>query len=271
MGVNLNRIERGRVSRDANGWTVEEHAYVDGVTGDARGRAFRAATAPGLPAYGTAHPVVPGVFLDSINAAPEPGSTSQWAVTLIYRGPDSGASGTPAGRFGPATVELSSDVAQEETRLDINGRPLVVSFRGPYTRPVWVNGELVEQTTTVQQAVGISVAETSRPQLVLRVSRFERDMPIAVARDLTGRVNRSRWESFGNHTLLCTGVDTRPLPSGGHDVSYVFRHNPEGWRFEAAINLGFGANPPPEATLGNGLALYDVYETFEFNSLRLDI
>lgn len=270
MGAILNRIERGSVRRDADGWVVEEHAYVDDVGGNDRARMYNATNAPGLPRYGSAHPSVPGVFLASIDVRPEAGSNSQFAVVLTYRRP--GQNGTaplnPGARFGPATIALSSDVADEEVLKDVDGNRLIVKFSGSYTRLQWVAGELLQFSTSVPYAFGQHTAVVSRPQLVVRVSRFERDRPTTVARQVTGAVNRTRWDEFAPRTLLCTSVDAS-LADDGYQVSYIFRYNPETWRFRALINLGGGANPPPEATIGNGIEEYDVYPLYDYNSLGL--
>lgn len=259
----------GGVIQTGDGLRVEEHYTVE-VTGNARARPYAALTAPGIPPYNTAHPVVPGVRLVEKYAEALQGQADHMRVRCVYRS-DTAEDSAPGGggRYGRPSLQISASVAEEETRQDIDGEYMSVNFQGAYTRLVWVANELVERTQNVSRAFANRAAQVSRPQMVLRVKRWERDNPLSVAKSLTGSVNETSWEGFDDHTLLCSGVDVSEEEDARWRVTYIFRYNPDGWRFRAEIDLGYGANPPREAILGNGIELYNVYPTYRYQRLNM--
>jgi len=270
MTTHKDLIESGRLLRTPDGYRVEIQSIVTGIGGSTDACRYNALGAPGLPAYGTSHPVVPGIFLLEQYVEDLPSSTNQFKVRLIYREPKPGdLAGVAGEQYGTASIILDAGTADEEATEDIHGERLFTVYSGLYTYQTYITGtqELTERQAYVSSAWSYPTVSVSMPQLVLRVNRWERDNPEAVAKDLTGAVNSATWRGYQAKTLLCTGVNASPNSKGGFNVGYILRHDPKTWRFTDHITLS--GSKIREATIGNGITIWDLYPLYDLNRLQV--
>jgi len=270
MTIHKDLIESGRLLRTPNGYRIEIQAIVTGIGGSPDARRYNAASASGLPAYGTSHPVVPGIFLLEQYVEDLPASTNQFKVRMVYRTPEDGdLAGVAGERYGKASIVLDAGTADEEVDEDIHGERLFTVFSGLYTYQLYVTGskELTEWQDYVSAAWNYPTVNVSMPQLVLRVNRWERDNPEAAAKELTGAVNSATWRGYQAKTLLCTAINSSSNAKGGYNVSYTMRYNPKTWRFKDHITLV--GTKLREASIGNGITIWDLYPLYDLNRLQV--
>jgi hypothetical protein len=269
--TSIDRISTGRLERTSRGWRAETHILATDVQGDVWSKRANAMAAPGVPQYGAPHPRIPGIQVTEIYVDPEPGTTTSFVVRVVYEAPDPRAQTIPPGApYGPPSVEVATDVVQEDTREDIHGDPITVTFSGYYTSRTWLAGQLLDQQSFTPRAWSLRTVEVSRPTLVVRLRRLERALPLQLQRDMIGTVNRTEWEGFAAATLLCRAVTATPRGEY-YEVVYELQHKDSGWQARVEIQLGGGANPPPEAVVGNGIEIYDIYPTYELRQAGLYI
>lgn len=267
--VTLDVLGGAPISRTTSGHNVTRMALVEGVTGAPHARPYNALNAPGLPAYGSAHPTVPGVFLLDQQVNPVPDSPDKFSVAMTYRVPTARDEALidSSLEYGRATIEIDAGVTEEETSKDANGDRMRVEFRGDYLRQSFSDGAPTSIPTTIVYSWSSPVAVVSRPLLILRVKRWERNDPETVARELSGSVNAIAWRGYAAKTLLCTAVRVTQAPIGGFDVEYELLYNKADWIFAATTRIS--GYELPEAVPGNGVGFFDVYPVYDLSKLRV--
>lgn len=84
----------------------------------------------------------------------------------------------------------------------------------------------------------------------------------------SGTINQGFWSGYPPRTWLLGGIDSR-LDRDRWLNSYELFYKPDTWRFRSVVEY-YGA-PPSDATLGNGIAEFDVYADSNFNSLPFQL
>lgn len=262
-------IESSLFSMTANGPEATRVFAVSDIGGDAPGRAYQATQVPGVPRYGDAHPSIPGIIVTSVRAAPASAqSTRQYLVSVQYSTPSDIEQVVATGENGPVSIELSTTVTEEQTRFDINGDLMSVTYSGPATIKS-INPYTGEDSTVTAniRAYGYYPLTTYQvPRLQVSAKRIEPAIPRDAAGRFIASVNLRAWNGFPPKTWLCVGVNSQPSESGDtHQVQYDFLYAPETWRNRLVFK--YLEQIPEQATFGNGIEEYDVYKAEDFNDL----
>jgi hypothetical protein len=256
MIVHKDLLKGQTLSFTENGYSSKRDYLIDAVGGTPEAKLYNATITAGVPQYGDAHPILPDVIVTSVSAKPLD-SGEQVIVTVNYSVPDidEAALVEEDGETGVSTVSISTGLVTEQTWRDINGELMYVQW----------SGQGVSKNSYKR-------GETQKPQLQVSFDRNESSPPKAAVTSYLGKVNSVPWSGFGAKTWLCTQINaTEDKTKGVFKVTYGFSYKPETWRFEAFINLT--SEEIEEARIDpdneNGYAIYDVYESADFNSLGL--
>ena len=267
MSVELDFIRDANVRQDANGIQVTRIARIR-QRGQKQNAQRLALEAPGLPRLGDKHPSWADLSLVDIQLHPI--DAAFWDATLIYREPTendliaTAPSGTVIDRSWFAvtiTEQVNTDVSGERLYHWYSGFPLTpstISFSG-----VIIGGVKFQRSTTRQLVVKNETAEIQRPEVGVRVVVVENENIERNIR-LSGTVNAGRWSGYPEKTWLVGGLDSR-MEMGRWLNTYELFYKPDTWRFRSVVEY-FGA-PPSDATLGNGIADFDVYASQNINLL----
>ena len=271
MAAILDLIDTGRYTLTADGAEHVIVGIVSGVTGTAYSRRPAAIRASGVPRIGTPHPSEPTLILQEISVDPRPGHTDSFLLTLRYATPRPGdAPIDKSQRYGPTTWQGATRTVTEETSRDINGR-LMVTFYAGFPNIDTINATTQEVTigafNSYTRISKVANVEFDTSLLVLRASRWERDDPEPAARDFPNKINRDRWRGYPALSVYRDDVSFSADPDGGYRVDYTFTYNPKGWRIENTVEI---ANQVPrDATVGNGIQFFSIYEAVSFAALQL--
>lgn len=265
MTVELDFIQDAIVRQDNAGVEVTRRARLK-QRGQKETAQRQALEAPGLPRYGDRHPSFPDLKLVNITLTPIDVAT--WDGVLIYRKPtpsdliQTEAAGTVIDRAWFAitvTEQRNTDVSGERLYHWYSGFPLTPSITGSSIK--------FSRSLAKQLVVKNETAEIQRPTVGTRITVIENDN-IEQRVDFSGTINASRWSGYGAQTWLLGGLDSR-LDQGRWVNAYELFYKPDTWKFESVVEY-FGA-PPSDATLGNGIARFDVYAKMNFNALPFTI
>ena len=151
---------------------------------------------------------------------------------------------------------------------------MYVYYRGtPAVESLDLNtGEVTTLTVGAQlyRASTITKATVDRSLQTLRCHRWERDTPEFIATGYRERVNASAWRGYAPKTVLCLEIAWESAQGGGYNVNYEFVINPKTWIHEGAIKVSrSGGGVPVDATIGNGIERFDIYNVADFTSLSL--
>jgi hypothetical protein len=241
-----------RIRRDSEGYSVERVYIVSDLPGQADAKLFKAISDPNIPQYGDAHPVIAGISVTDVTAEPIMNQADQFQVTVVYSVPsDDDATDTdPEGR-----ALITSSLTNETTHFDINGELIKARY---------VSG--VNSISTKYSPV-----EVQRPQLRVTLTRKENAAPKSSIEKYHGKINSVDWSGFPPQTWLCSGISARENDDGTWNVDYSFEYRRERWKGELVVPLSAAQaeDNPIDKDQGNGYALFDVYETANFNSLGL--
>jgi len=249
--VHLDMPDGASVKRTREGWEAVRIARIDGLTGDADAILYNAATATGMPAYGSMHPTVPNIYLYEIH--PRAIGACQAEVRLVYKPPRY----TPTSGQKPR-ITVSASMQQDLTDRDINGTPHVVGY-----------------STEDDQRPEVSVF---RPKPTIRFTRMESSSPSSLIETYAGCVNQAGWNirpSATARTWLCTDI-TGQSDDGGdtYEVTYEFMHcgySPTGnWDSYLVWKQGATGRAPTDIVDGVGRVVYQHYWEANFNALALD-
>jgi len=250
--VHSDLAEGHRLSRNIDGYTIERSYLVDDVTGSAESRLYNAIIQSKIPQYGEAHPSIPDVTVTDISAEPVKGDSSQVIVTVIYSIPGDDQDIGQEGGAGQAIITTA--LTNETTHFDIDGNLIKASY---------VSG--VNSIST-----NYSPVEVQRPQMRVTLSRRESVIPKDHLKTFLGRINSVAWSGFPAQTWLCSGISVRE-DQGAFDVDYSFEYREQFWKGELILPLSASEaeQNPIDRETGNAYALFDVYQTANFNDLGL--
>lgn len=255
MTVKTDIAEQHVVRRDANGYQVERIFYIDGLAGVDSARLINAMITSGIPQYGDPHPFVPDIQVTSVTAEPLSNSGQSARVSVMYSEPSEDDL-LETGQ-NQETVELSTNLADEETFFDVDGNLLIAEWRAT---PNFATPQLIKYGST----------NVERPQMRVTLTRIEPAPPKEAISKYLGKLNLSEWSGFPAGTWLCSGINARE-DRGEYKVDYSFVYRAEGWKVEIIIGLTAeqGNEAPIDVDIGNGFARYEVYDRANFNELGL--
>lgn len=271
MAIHQNLINTGSLRETRDGIEEVIDLAATEISGNASDLRYRALRANGVPRVGDAHPIIPGARVVEVEVLPVADSPSKWRVVVRYSSratDDDELDRTQP--FGPTKWSIFARTQGEETQFDFAGRRMQVHYEGrpKYESLDYTTGEPIIQTTTgTVTAIRVHRANVERPILVLQADRWERDDPERAALRFHGRTNDSVWRGYPKFSVLLQEVRSEPDPDGGYRVSYGFVFNPKTWRAEATITVFTVV--PLDATEGNGIEFYHVYEPVSFAPLSL--
>lgn len=267
MTVKLYQPGGSTVRRDRSGIAAVETGMLTDITA-LEGRHGRSALeASGLPRYGDAHPAWPDLKLvDIILTATD---SKQWRAQLTYRepSPEDLIAMEPSGtvtdvEWFAANVTVSKLYDAHGNRMFhyYSGRPTTLSISG---------GTLIEQPTlTTQLGVKSERADVQIPSIGVRVTMVEDADPRSKI-EFVGKINSSRWSGEDKHKWLFVGPANGALEHGRWTNSYELLFRTDGWDLESVIE--FNGAPPSDATVGNGIAIFQIYEAKSFSNIGFEL
>lgn len=274
-------LVRGSLRRDVNGWAATRVFHVtlpDG--GDPTSALYRATQPAQVPNYGDPHPAVPGISVSAIGVAhDELRDGKNFDVSIEYGGD---AEGTAPGleNTGIKGIEVSTSTVSTRGFRDKDGELMIVRFEGKEIvlagreGGIWSPGSAAQTFRDVITTEPIE-AEFELPTVTVTVTR-EKSRPSHVDSLQTAvHTNSSTWGGLGPKRWLSLGIDSNLNSSGTFDWRYLFavapvRPEDNTWRFYAEPILRTDSNGTAlrlDATLGNGIELFDLYRTADFSDL----
>lgn len=247
----------GSLSITKDGIRQVRRCQVTGVTGDKAGRHFRASQAAGLPQYGDAHPIIPGLHVTNIEVEEaSDDSTTQFDVEIVYERPDFDE-GQPDEADPQPTVRVSTTLVQATTQKNRAGEQLNVSITKE-------DGSTDTQTGEVEILI---------PLTIITLSRRERYAALYKQLAFAQYVNDRDIGIFRERTLLCTGIESDSSDGGvTYDVTYNFQFNRATWDADI-VYVDVETDKPHQdidIAAGNGYARAEIYGARDFNQLSLD-
>ena len=266
MSVSLDTIADASVRHDARGVQVIRTALLNNISATPD-QVYRAAlTAPGMPRYGDVHPAFPELRV--VDIALTPIDSRQWRAAITYAEPrpEDRAQFVPVGTV--VDVSWYSANVTIDRLYDANGNRMFHWYAGYPESPV-INGGNVFLGRSSQRQVGVKAerADVQIPSVGARVMMAEATDPrnrIA----FIGRVNAGWWSGNAPGTWLFVGVSGN-LEQSRWINQYDLLYRADTWRLESVIE--FNSAPPSDATVGNGIAFFDVYQSANFNQLGFSL
>lgn len=226
--------------------------YVTEVPGSKQDKLWNALNTGGIPAQGDPHPVIPNVRARDFRVASLVRDPDKYQIEVTYEPPQAGdATDEQTGQ----TVEVSIDTFQESTVRDVNGEIMKVN----YAEGVSGNIGVADVTQIIEFTV-------ERPTVSVRIQRQETSPPKAlVLNNRVGTVNSATWSAFPPKTWLFRGASSSQQSAANFRTTYNFLYNENTWRAEGRVNVD--GRLPENASIENGIAFFDVYRSFDFNTL----
>lgn len=249
--------ETAEYTRDGDDERVRLLYTVTGLEGNPAGRAIAAASASQIPRYNQPHPTRPDLRARRFRTSTVQGQPNTFAVEVTFLDPDA-ASGADGDAIGSTTVSMQTEVLSEVTTRDIGNRQMVTR----YTRRLF--GEFGARQD-ISQSHRVTV---ERPTFALRIERVESNLGFRNAVQFSGRVNSRPWQGLpAKHWLI--NISSEPIDAARNRIQYSATYNPDSWRATLIATLSSGVIPEPFPTEGNGVSVYDVYPSADFNRLGL--
>lgn len=235
-------------------------------SGDVFGEAVRAVCKKARP--GSPYPNEPTLIAVDYSVEPMANAKNACWVIVGYRD------------RGPR-VRVNGNLMRESTKFDFEGKPLKVVYTPPAPR----------------NSKGLELQEVSELPLFTVSANISLDwldcvkMPGEYVRKYLGKINKTEWQGFAPHTVLCTNVGARSLVDGAltprvwqFDMNFSTRfEGPLGMdSWDAAllyIDLHTRRIPPdidpkkdgwPEKTSGNGWRRVQLQGEADFNDITFN-
>lgn len=271
MQIQSELIADSNLRRGSDGYEDTQIYLVTGlpVTGIGHGVRKRALEAPGVPVYGSAHPIIEGIYcLDQTARPASDSSPNQYLVTCIFRAPRAGeleAAIDPNG-YGPWSIEVLGSVQEEDALFDVNG----VRFQAEYTGRVWCQSPgLGLYACGKQTRLQFPIGKIKKPQLGLRFTRSEPANSEAhkqIILAYRAKTNAQAWSGFAAGTWLISEITSSPTDQG-RTVDYEMWYREEGWKF--TYEFSTAGMVDPDVVDGNGRETFDIYAAADFSALGL--
>ena len=272
MAVYVDLINTGTLSDGPEGKRQTALYLVSGVTGDLFNRRANALEHPEIPRKFSQHQRFPECVVTEKTVEPVDDSPTRFIVRVLWSELRPGQNlAEMSGAFGPLTWSGGSRSFAETITRDVNGELMYVYYRGTPALEV-IDLDTGEVTTNVVatslfRSSTIASATVDRSLQTLRGRRWERNTPEFIATRYRERVNASAWRGYAPKTVLCFELSWDAAERGGYNVTYEFVINPKTWAHEGAISIN--GLVPSDATPGNGLQTFEIYETVDFGPLSL--
>ena len=181
------------------------------------------ARAAHIPAYGEAHPAVPGLYALEIDAQPVRGSRTAARVKVRYGSPE-------LGRIpGAVRIRINGSGGQKLLARNPDGSLIVVKYTDP-------------AGNALQDHIQLRVLS---PNTILEFTRQETISPLRLSAAFRRCVNSNFWQGGAPKTWLCRAIDgTSQGALARYEVRYVFEYDPDGWeRIEYFVDRYTGKIP----------------------------
>jgi len=263
-------VVEGTLRRDIDGWSATRVFVVElSPGGNPVTAQHRAMTASGVPSFGDPHPAVPSITVSSINVAhDERLDPLQFAISVDYGG-DTAGTVPGSENSGIKGIEVNTSTVTIETLRDWKGNIMSFKYVGP---EFLLQFNSLEPPTTSRfvESINAEPAQIDVPTSVVTVTRSRNRPSHVISRDVAGTTNDSKWSGLGTHKWLCMGIDSSTNQSGGYDWRYIFAVAPripgiDTWQFRSET-IRNSSWVRQDASLGNGIALFNVYKPVNFRS-----
>lgn len=190
MTIEFDQKENGVLRLGSGGFSISRSGIISGVA-DAGDPAYlvNAYNDGDMPAYGSAHPEIAGIYL--LDIAVSPMDCGKARVVLSYRAPD--PVDLPVDNTGQGLIEITAASVSVQTEKDVNGDQISVSHDFTSTQP---ERNIETQGGTVKTMVA---------QIVLRQTRKETANSLSLS---LGYVNKLNPESSGRRLGTFTRCGT---------------------------------------------------------------
>ncbi len=243
------------LSESAEGMQATMNYMVTGLPVDPDFPLADAMISPKLPKFGEPFGRF-GIQVVERVANVNPNLSSGAIVSIKWAVPDSKDTPPSTGSKSKPRIEMKVGTISETTLTDIKGDFLKLVYRGTATGGA--------RLTQVQEA------EIQKPVFRFTARRDEDKIPFLLAKKFIAKVNSTTFYDFEPKTLLCLGISNTESNKGlTQEVLYEFAWKEDTWRHEARLVLG--GRFPADASLGNGLELYDVFLSRDFRELGLSL
>jgi len=214
----ISDIKEGDLNVSAEGSNCARVYFVTELAGAAPARLYNSLLTAGVPRVGEPHPVIPGLVVIGIVAAPDELGAK---VTATYGFPTFEQK-EPNETVQPV-IQVGSTLQESTTSKDKDGSLIKTTFT--YT-PVDEDGNQGEEITEdYVPSLSVQVPMTS-----IEYQRRENNNPIQKSMLYAGKVNSVSIGAFAPRTLLCTGIEGGSNDGGKtYDVGYRFQYEPKTW------------------------------------------
>ena len=264
MRVELDYVQGATVRQNANGIEVVRRARISELAGPKVLRQREALDAVGLPRYGDRHPAWGDLRVVEIDLTSLDVGQFEAQITYRYPSPTELAHMESVGTV--IDRQWFAVTVTEAKTTDINGDALRNFYYGDPLTPNISAGRLRLTKLFGQLAIKADNAEIQRPSIGARVTMSEADSiaPLLTQGFGQGGINLGRWSGYPPKTWLVGGMDSQWERDRWVNTYELF-YKPDTWQFRSTVEW-YGA-PPSDATVGNGIQIFDVYPTVNFNQL----
>lgn len=277
MTLHIDLINTGSLRETADGFDIVTEYLTTDVTGNPDSVRYNALQNSQIPRIGDSHFSVPFARVVEREVLPVSGSPQKWLIRVRYETPAAtdDEDDDPNDEFGP--VNWSGSTRSEETEIyrDINGEPMLLSYRGAPTfeRINQYSGEVEPRPAGYYvRHVQVHSVVVDRPLATITGTRREASNPEQRSIKYHGTINRETWRGFAPRTMLLREISFNARDGEGWEVSYTFQHNPETWLHKPVFTMptSIGPQTPHDAGPGNGFEEYEIYRSVSFSALGLE-
>lgn len=252
--MNVDEIKEANLSETAEGYTGTRKFTVTDIPQTPNAPLSAVYDDPRIPIVGAPYGRF-GIQVLKRSADSDASLVNGAIVTVEYGVPDS-SQDVSSGKASKERIELKVGTITERTATDINGDFLNVSYQG--------------SESSFLKLAQVQTAEVQRPVFRFTVRRDEQAIPFQKALDFFGKVNSTQFFGFASKTLLLLGLANADTNKGlTQEVAYEIVFKPDTWRHQARLLIG--GRLPTDATLGNGIEVYDVFESIDFAGLGISL
>ena len=206
-----------------------------------------------MPAYGSPHPTVKGLYVIQIEAEPISNSRTSARVTVRYSTPEE-ASVLNVVRIAITGSSRAKLISTNPT----DGTPLMMKYTDP-------TGAVLQQFLQVP---------TLSPNTILEFTRQEVLSPLKLSLQFRRTVNSSPWQTGDAKTWLCRAVNATSLDNlARYEVKYIFEYDPDGWQRTEYFHDPYTGKIPDDVVVSQnndqGVAKVLPYGTMDFTQLGL--
>ncbi len=267
MTVHLDKVDNATVRQDAKGITAVRVAHLSNIGGRPDTVHADALSAAGLPRWGDTHPAFPTLRL--LDIVLEAIDTRQWRGILTYREPSAEDRLFLAPLGTVAEVEWFSTQVTVDKLYDAEGNRMFHWYAGSPTSVLSVGGNIVETRMAGLRALAVKAerADVQIPSVGARVTMAEATNP-RTRQAYIGATNRGYWSGDPPQTWLFVGLAGR-FERDRWINTYELVYRQDTWDLESVIE--YNGSPPSDATVGNGITYFRVYQSANYQQLGFEL